>query len=94
MPNPDELFYATMEHHPVHGAAFKAMRLRPFDQVKLSVAQSAAYLEVTVRTLRRWQVAGSMPPRVKVGREKRYMLFAIQQLKAARRDKSLPSLGV
>jgi excisionase family DNA binding protein len=57
------------------------MRLRPPELVRLSVKVAAAYLEVTVRTFRRWQAAGKMPPRVKVGREQRYRFLDVHQLK-------------
>jgi len=83
MPTHDELFLAKMEADPVHGSTFKAMRLRPPELVKLSVIETAAYLDVTVRTVRRWQAAGKMPTQIKVGRERRYCLLDITALKSA-----------
>jgi hypothetical protein len=74
-------FDARMELDPVYGATFKNMRLRPPELVKLSVKETAAYLERTVRTIRRWQASGRMPPRFKVGREQRYRLLDVQELK-------------
>ena len=85
MPTHQELFDAEMENDPVHGPAFRAIRLRPPELVKLSVKETAAYLEVTVRTIRRWLAEGKMPEQVKVGRERRYRLLDIQKLKATLR---------
>lgn len=83
MPTRDELFRAAMELDPEHGAMFRAMRLRPPELVKLSVIETAIYMERTVRTIRRWQAEGKMPPQIKVGREKRYRLLDVRQLKLA-----------
>ena len=51
MPTSSELFDAKMENDPVHGPAFRATRFRPPELVKLSVKETTAYLEITVRTL-------------------------------------------
>jgi hypothetical protein len=81
MPTLQEDFEAMMENDPVHGPTFRAIRMRPPELVKLSVKDTAAYLEKAVRTIRRWQADGRMPQRVKVGRERRYRLLDIQELK-------------
>ena len=77
MPSPQEIFNAMLVRDPVHGQAFRTMRLRPPELVRLSFKATAAYLGVTVRTLRRWEAAGKMPERIKVGREQRYRLLDI-----------------
>lgn len=83
MATAQDRFIAAMENDPVHGPTFRAMRQRPPELVKLSVVETAAYLEVTVRTIRRWQADNKMPERVKVGRERRYRLLDIQKLKSS-----------
>lgn len=79
-PDPQEQFEVAMTHDPVYASVLKEIKSRPPELVRLSVRDAAAYLGVAVRTVRRWQAAGRMPPRFKVGRERRYRLLDIQEL--------------
>jgi len=48
----------------------------------MTFKDAARKLDVTVRTMRRWVAAGKMPPRIKDGREKKFLIEDIE-MKAA-----------
>lgn len=53
----------------------------------ISIQQVAKKYEVSLRTLRRWQVAGLMPPRTKHGKWLKYRKTDIAQMMAARQGR-------
>jgi hypothetical protein len=51
--------------------------------VWLSVKQTAAYLDRSVRQIRRYQADGKMPERKKCGRERRYPRSELEKIKSS-----------
>jgi hypothetical protein len=49
----------------------------------LSVKQTAAYLDRSVRQVRRYQADGKMPERKKCGRERRYLRSELEKIKSS-----------
>jgi hypothetical protein len=68
-----------LERDPVFVATNKATETGA--SAWLSVKQTAAYLDRSVRQIRRYQAEGKMPERKKCGRERRYPRSELEKIK-------------
>lgn len=70
-----------LERDASYMAALKA--IEPGESAWLSVKQTAAYLDRSVRQIRRYQADGKMPERKKCGRERRYPRSELEKIKSS-----------
>ncbi len=63
-------------------AAIAHAKARSDEFELITIREAAATLNVTIRTVRRWQAAGKMPAQIKHGRNKKYRRAEIEAMAA------------